>query len=324
MSKKVLAALDIGSNSAHLLVAELVTPRHIRRVTTRKVRLRLAEPVARHGRLGTAVRRKVVRAAGDLVATARRGGATEIVTVATDALREAADADELHSALSLDLGLRVRVLDGLEEAALSFRGMVSALRVSGPMVGIDLGGGSLDIAYGDEQRFLLGASLPLGAARLAAALEHDPPWPAERVGLRTEALERLAKVALEIKERTAGTTPLAAGTAGTIRDLGRLGLALSTGTTVQRVRGVDVTRAQLERALAQLVSVPARERGDLPGISDSRLDILPAGGVVILAVMEALGLDCLTLCDWGLREGALLDAVRDQTVLSQADLRPIP
>lgn len=322
MSGEKLAALDLGSNSAHLLVAERVSDRHIRRLATRKIKLRLAEPVARRGQLGNTVRRRALAAVSELVSDARKHGASGIVVVGTDALRAAADAEKLQAALRRDLGLRPRVLDGLEEAALSFRGIVSALRVDGPLLGLDLGGGSLEIAFGQERRFVTGASLPLGSARLSASFEHDPPWPAERVGLRAEALEQLEAVAPGILSAAGGRAPQAAGTAGTIRDLARLGLALMTGTVAQRVRGVEVTREQLEAALTRLVAVPAHKRASLPGLSDSRLDILPAGGIVTLATMEAFGLERLTLCDWGLREGALLDAL-DGSVLSQGDFTPL-
>ncbi len=320
-----MAALDLGSNSAHLLVAEVLPGGHIRREATRKVKLRLAEPIVRQGRFGEEVRGRVLAAASDLVAHARKCGAGSLAVVATDALRHAEDGHELRTALVAEVGAEVRVLAGLEEAALAFRGMAAALRNDAPLIGFDLGGGSLEIAYGRAGRFVSGASLPLGAARVATRFDHDPPWLAERSTLHAEARAQVQDVAREIigTYGDGSRMPPAAGTAGTIRDLGRLGLATAAGIEPERVRGMVVTRAQLEVALARLLTVPAPERLNLPGVSGSRIDILPAGGIVLLAAMDVLGMEQLQLCDWGLREGVVLDALSDQSIVSLADFGPM-
>jgi exopolyphosphatase / guanosine-5'-triphosphate,3'-diphosphate pyrophosphatase len=316
LSRDVLAVLDLGSNSAHLLVAEVLPGGHIRRVATEKTRVRLAEPVVRTGRLGSAVRRKVIDAVAGLIDLARDHATDQIAVVATDALRHAADGDDLRRGIEEKLAVRVRILDGLEEAALSFRGMASALWVEEPMLGLDLGGGSLEVAYGAEGRFVRGTSLPLGSARASTRFAHDPPWLTERSALYAEALALLTEAASSVLADRSRPAPLAAGTAGTIRDLGRLGLALSSGIALERVRGLVVTRDQLETAVSRLVTVSAEERGHLPGVSGSRIDILPAGGIVLLAALEAFGVEQLQLCDWGLREGALLDALSDERVIT--------
>lgn len=323
MSNDVIAALDLGSNSAHLLVAEVLPLGHIRRVHTKKTRLRLAEPVVRDGRFGGSLRRKVVETLAELVTQARKKGAGEIAIVATDALRHAEDGARLEEAIENRLAVRVRVLEGLEEAALAYRGMASALRMKDPMLGFDLGGGSLEVAYGENGRFVAGATLPLGSARSSTRFVHDPPWLTERSALHTDAFGQLQAAAKDVlPDGLDGPLP-AVGTAGTIRDIGRLGLALAAGTELQRVRGLVVTREQLEAAIAHLVAVPTNERIDLPGISGSRVDILPAGGVVLLAALEAFGLDQIQLCDWGLREGAILDALTDERVVARSDFTPL-
>ncbi len=321
-----LAALDLGSNSFHLLVADVLGARRIKRVETRKLTLRLAEPVAATGELGRDGRARAKGAVAELVATARACGATRILAVATEALRAAADGPRLVGRLHADHGIRVRVLEGLEEAELSLHGMAGALHLLGDasLLGLDLGGGSYEVAYGGSGSLQVGASLPLGGARLASrGGGHDPLRLAERVALHEEAVALLRPVADEVRAVAGDEALRAAGTAGTIRDLGRLGLALAGGSTPAQVRGLVVTRSQLELAYARLCSMTTAERVELPGVSPRRVDLLPAGGAVVLATMEAFGLEQLELCDWGLREGALLDAVGARSVLDAGDLVPL-
>jgi len=316
-----LAALDLGSNSFHLLVADTVPGGGIRQRETSKLTLRLAEPVSQTGELGRHARDRATEAFEDLVRQARRAGAQRLVAVATEALRLAADGTRLRERWERDTGVRVKLLSGMEEAELSLRGMVGALslRPGADLLGMDLGGGSYEVAYGGRGPMKAAVSLPYGSARLAARGGHDPLRLSEQVALFTETTVALAPLVKQVRRlREAG--PLrAAGTAGTIRDLGRCGLALAGGVTPEQVRGLVVTRHQLEVAYARIVSMTTPQRLELPGISPKRVDLLPAGGAVVLATMEAFGLEQLELCDWGLREGALLDALDGAHVVTDDD-----
>jgi exopolyphosphatase / guanosine-5'-triphosphate,3'-diphosphate pyrophosphatase len=319
-----IAALDLGSNSFHLLVADARPAGRLQRAHTRKITLRLAELVADRGELGAEGRGRAADGFAELLEEAREHGAERVVAVATEALRSAGDGRRLQDELERRHGVPVRLLSGDEEAALSLRAMAAALHVPDvePLLGVDLGGGSYDLAFGMGGEAEVTASLPLGAARLGDRLVYDPPRLAERAALHAAALELLEpfarKVAGRLAERDA-TVPRAVGTAGTIRDLGRLGLALAGGRPPERIRGLAVTRGQLERAYARLVSVPTPERVELPGVSAKRADLLPAGGIVLLATMQACRLEQIQLCDWGLREGALLDAAQGGGVLGPDD-----
>ena len=316
-----LAALDLGSNSFHLLVADTVPGGGIKRRDTSKLTLRLAEPVAKTGELGRQARDRATEAFTQLVREARRAGAQRLVAVATEALRLAADGTRLREKWERDTGVRVKLISGMEEAELSLRGMVGALslRPGADLLGMDLGGGSYEVAYGGLGPMRAAVSLPFGSARLAARSGHDPLRLSERVALYAETMEALVPLVEQVRGlREAG--PLrAAGTAGTIRDFGRCGLALAGGVTPEQVRGLVVTRPQLEVAYARIVSMTTAERVDLPGVSPKRVDLLPAGGAVVLATMEAFGLEQLELCDWGLREGALLDVLDGAHVVTDGD-----
>jgi exopolyphosphatase/guanosine-5'-triphosphate,3'-diphosphate pyrophosphatase len=314
-----LAALDLGSNSFHLLVADELPGGRIKRVTTEKVALRLAEPVASTGELGKDARRRAAATFAQLLAHARQAGARRVLAVATEASRRASDGGRLLDRLASEHGIRVHVLSGMEEGELSLLGMAGAFHLppGRQVLGLDLGGGSYEVAYGGTGGLVAGASLPLGPARLRSRLVGDPPRLLDRAELHDAALRLLRPVAADVAKAAAdGRPPRAVGTAGTIRDLGRLGLALAGGATPDRVRGLVVTRDQLERGYARLVSVSTTERMELPGVSPKRADLLPAGGLVLLATMEAFGLEHLELCDWGLREGVLLDVLGAARVVS--------
>lgn len=306
-----LAALDLGSNSFHLLVADRRPRNRIKRVRTRKVTIRLGEPVARNGKLGADGYARAVKAFGDLVATADDEGADRIIAVATEALRVAEDGQDFRDQMLADHGIPIQLLTGLDEASLSLRGMASALNLPAEeqVLGLDLGGGSLELALGSASGLVAGASLPLGGAKLLDRIS-DPPRLHEQAALHDHAMSLLRPAAADILAHRSGDGPLTAiGTAGTIRDIGRLGLSMAGGSAPEKIRGMMVSRDQLELAYARLCSVDVHDRMDLPGVSSKRADLLPGAGVAVLAVMEALGLPALTLCDWGLREGVLLDVV---------------
>lgn len=323
-----LAALDLGSNSFHLLVADRRPRGRIKRVTTRKIALRLGDPVTRTGALGETAYARAMAALRELVADAADHGAEQVVAVATEALRVAADGAAFRAEVLRDLRIPIQLLTGLDEAALSLRGTTAALTLPAeePVLGLDLGGGSFEIAYGTPDGLVDGASLPLGGAKLVDRMG-DPPRLVERARLWAHAMALVQPVADAIAARRADrgeAGPLrAVGTAGTIRDLARLALSLAGGSPPQKVRGLLVHRDQLEAAYARLCSVDVDERMDLPGVSAKRADLLPAAGTSVLAVMEAFGLEHLQLCDWGLREGVLLDVVGGCDLVDPAHVVPL-
>jgi exopolyphosphatase/guanosine-5'-triphosphate,3'-diphosphate pyrophosphatase len=316
-----LAALDLGSNSFHLLVADSRPRGRIKRVRTKKLTIRLGEPVARTGALGPDAYERAASAFADLVAIADDEGADHVVAVATEALRVAEDGQRLREQLEADHGIPVQLLTGLDEARLSLKGMASALNLPAEeqVLGLDLGGGSLEIALGGTGGLDSGVSLPLGGAKLVDRIS-DPPRLHEQVALHEHAMDLLAPAAAEVlaHRRDPDARLVAIGTAGTIRDIGRLGLTLAGGAAPAKIRGLMVSRDQVERAYATLCSVDVHDRMELPGVSSKRVDLLPGAGVAVLAAMEAFALPAVTLCDWGLREGVLLDVVGGMEVIDAA------
>ncbi|WP_336250021.1 hypothetical protein [Stomatohabitans albus] len=311
-----IASLDLGSNSFHLLVAETRPRNRIRRLRTRKHMVRLGEPVNRTGALGKDAYSRGLKAVEDLFSLAKEMDATELCVVGTDALRRAEDGDAFLDELRERLGIHVQLLPGESEAALSLLGMSSALNIPNDeqVIGLDLGGGSFEVALGTATQTDVGVSLPLGGAVTMDWLS-DPPLLSEEVILFNHCVQLFtdARIAID-PHRKHPTKPIRViGTAGSIRSLGRLAITLATGVEVEQVRGVVVTRSQINLAHHRLCSIDVHDRMEIEAISAQRADLLPGCGVSLLACMDVFGVDSLTLCDWGLREGVLLDLVNGCT-----------
>lgn len=301
-----IAALDLGSNSFHLLVAE-ISPRGVRRLVNRKIRVGLAEPVAETGALGEEACQRARDAVAELVAAARSTEPTAMHAVATDALRGASDGPGLVAELEALHELSVRVLDGREEADLSLRGMAAAVeREPGTeLLGIDLGGGSVELALGDVTGARATQSLPLGPGRVAGRVG-DPPEPEVLAALAEEITAATAALLHDAGE-LAGPVRVV-GTAGTLRDLGRATLGIAGQPVPSRIGGLKVPRDWVVDAQAQLSAVALGDRLELPGVRPKRAAHLPTAGALAIAVLDAVGAAELILSHWGLREGVLIDA----------------
>ena len=171
-----VAAMDLGSNSFHLLVADVHADGHIDPLVQEKEMLRLGSVVSRHGMVPPT-------AADQAVATVRRfrlladaAGATEVLAKATSAIRRASNGGELVDRIRAETGVHVDVIGGLEEARLIFGAVrASVVLDPAPALCFDLGGGSLEVMVGDASSLMWATSVPLGVARLTADFVHSDP-----------------------------------------------------------------------------------------------------------------------------------------------------
>lgn len=302
------AVLDLGSTSFTLLVADVDGHGAIHPRVGEKVMLRLGAAIANESEIPAEVCQRAVSVAHQLHAVARQEKAQVFLAVATAAVREAANGHALAARISQALGQPIRILSGEEEARLIFDAFRRRMPLGPePVLGLDLGGGSLELAVGSARGIVLDATLPLGAVRLAGELVHaDPMRPAEARAIRERVRSRLAPRRAAI---LAARPAFAIATGGTVRAIGRL-VAEQRGE--RRPRGAARLKLSAERlrALAdQLVPSSHRDRMRLRGVRRRRADLLPTGAVILSTLVDELGLDGLTICDWGLREGVLLDAL---------------
>ncbi|GGS66809.1 Ppx/GppA phosphatase family protein [Streptomyces griseoviridis] len=299
-----LGVLDVGSNTVHLLVVDAHPGARPLPAHSHKAELRLAQLLDADGAIGaegvdrlTAVVRRALQAAEDK-------GVEDLLPFATSAVREAGNADEVLARVRAETGVELAVLSGAEEARLTF---LAARRwfgwSAGKLLVLDIGGGSLEIAYGIDEEPDAAVSLPLGAGRLTAArLPGDPPGPEAVRALRRHVRTEIARTVGEFSRF--GAPDRVVATSKTFKQLARLtGAARSAeGLYVQR----ELKRSSLESWVPRLAAMTTAERADLPGVSEGRANQLVAGALVAEAAMDLFAVETVEICPWALREGVIL------------------
>ena len=299
-----LGVLDVGSNTVHLLVVDAHPGARPLPAHSHKAELRLAELLDDGGAIGPEGVDKLISVIQDALQAAEDKGVEDLLTFATSAVREASNADDVLDRVEDATGVELQVLTGEEEARLTF---LAARRwfgwSAGKLLVIDIGGGSLEIAYGIDEEPDAAVSLPLGAGRLTAAwLPGDPPDPEDIRALRRHVRAEIARTVGEFSRF--GAPDHVVATSKTFKQLARLaGAARSAeGLYVQR----ELNRESLEGWVPKLAGMTAAQRAELPGVSDGRAGQLLAGALVAEGAMDLFGVEALEICPWALREGVIL------------------
>ncbi|MGZ8528675.1 MAG: Ppx/GppA phosphatase family protein [Candidatus Limnocylindrales bacterium] len=290
------AAVDIGSTSVHLLVAD-VSAAGLEPVLDLSELLGLGGRIEAHGLLGADALEELTRTLVGYADEARRLGAETIVFAGTDPLRHAADAARAAYRIELASGVPVHVLEQPEEGALTLLGVTGGAP-HGDMAVIDIGGGSTEIVLAGRDGIRSIVGLPLGASRLSALVgAGDPPSGKQVVALRREA-DRIV----------AGAPDLVLGevvaVGGTAYGVARVATGPGYGERVLDAQGI---------ALA--VAVSGRERSarvaELFGLNPRRARIMPAGAAILAAIAARYGIDRIRASEQGIREGLVRALVRD-------------
>jgi exopolyphosphatase/guanosine-5'-triphosphate,3'-diphosphate pyrophosphatase len=302
-----VAALDLGSNSFHLLVADVHPDGHISPVTQEKEMLRLGDAVSAHGRIGPLLADRAIDTVRRLAGVAAGAGAVEVLAKATSAIRSAADGSDLVDRIERETGVHVEVIDGLEEARLIFEAVRAAIVIDpAPALCLDLGGGSLEVMVGDASALRYAESVHLGVGRLTAEfVRSDPLAKADRKAMDRHVRDVLAPIA----QCTATFTPrMWIGSSGTLSDLVAMARA-HHGDVVGSRNHLSATAEELRALVDVVVRADAARRRSLPELEEKRVELVPAGAVLLGAAIDLFGIEELTVCDWALREGIVLDAV---------------
>lgn len=299
-----IGVADLGSTSFHMLVADATPDGHLERVAREREMLRLGAAIGPDGFIPHETCERAVDVARRLGRAAERAGAEQVLAIATAALRDAKNGRKLAEQLGRALDTDVRILPGQEEARLIFAAFRRRVGLGDePALGLDLGGGSLELAVGNASHLRFEETLRLGVTRLHGELApSDPMTGAEARNLRTRvevALEPLVSRILALHPQRC----IVAG--GTARALGRLLLEEEDGA----IRGLLISAGELEKLSQKLRRSTHEERLDLVGIDARRADLLPTGAIILSTVLQMLRLPGLMVCDWGIREGVILAAM---------------
>jgi exopolyphosphatase/guanosine-5'-triphosphate,3'-diphosphate pyrophosphatase len=287
------AVLDVGCFSAHLVVVERQLSRE---VLSRKVRLRLDESTDADGRITKRGIKRIVHAVRAVEGQLRTAHPGAFFAFATSSIRDATNADEVLEAVVRNTDVTLRVLSGRTEAHLAYRAARHWYGPTGPLAVLDVGGGTIEIAYGDVLRPSFACSLPLGARTLTRAGLTDDTQLAEV----RDRLRRQIKHAVPSDVRRAIAKAPTVGCSKVFQSLAKL-----TGA-------VPLTADEVSVWIPRLAALPPRRRAELRGISPHRARQAFAGAVVAEALMTATGHSTIDICPWSTKEGVLLSLLEDQ------------
>lgn len=297
------AVIDLGSNSVRLLIAEIEGIRIIPVFKDLRT-TRLGEGVVKDGRLSRESMEKTVAAVEAFKEKALGSGCQRLIAFATSAVREAENGREFLDELKMRTGLEARLLSGKEEAGLSFRGAKEALGVEGEALVVDIGGGSTELALGDEEIRSL-ESLPMGAVRWTRQfLKSDPPKEEEIKTLQREARKLLSGLGGNFEKVKAGEIT-AIGVGGTFTTLAAVSLELEEYHW-SKVHGSSLTLKAVEEMARNLCYLDLSRRKEIPGLAPERADIIAAGALIVLEIMKFFELPSITVSEADLMEGILL------------------
>ena len=299
-----LGVLDIGSNTVHLLVADVRPGGRPLATTSRRTVLRLMRYLTPDGAIteeGVVALETAVAEAGRLAASER---VDELLATATSAVREAANGAEVIARIESALGQPLQVLGGETEARFTFLAVRRWFGwAAGQILLFDIGGGSLEIAAGSDELPDAAESVPLGAGRMTVGfLPDDPPGDDPIEALREHAATVLAPVAERFASQPRPDHVV--GSSKAIRSLAKLaGYPVSGWSSLERL---VMPRRELKAWIPRLARIPAEARQELPGITSDRTFQIVAAAVVLHQAMKAMDVDELEVSPWALREGVLL------------------
>ena len=313
-----IAAIDIGTNSFHLLVAA-VDPklRTFRIIQAEKATTRLGERDPETGELTAAAMQRgleTLRQFRDLAASHR---VEQIVTAATSAVREAPNGRDFLQTILDDLGMEVDLVSGPEEARLIYLGVLSGMPFGDrPHLLLDIGGGSTELILADGRDARALTSTRVGAVRLQRDFVRDDPMPAQRRSFLQAFIQGSLEPAVDKVRRRIkpGETPVLVATSGTAMAIGSLA-ASEEERPPRKLHGYRVTRQSLNKVVDRLITMTPAQRRELAPINDRRAEIIVPGALILQTTMKMLGVEEFVLSERALREGLIVDWMLRQGLL---------
>ncbi|MCY3849007.1 MAG: Ppx/GppA phosphatase family protein [Cyanobacteria bacterium MAG COS4_bin_21] len=313
-----IAAIDIGTNSFHLLVAA-VDPklRTFRIIQAEKATTRLGERDPETGELTEAAMQRgleTLRQFRDLAASHR---VEQIVTAATSAVREAPNGRDFLQTILDDLGMEVDLVSGPEEARLIYLGVLSGMPFGDrPHLLLDIGGGSTELILADGRDARALTSTRVGAVRLQRDFVRDDPMPPQRRSFLQAFIQGSLEPAVDKVRRRIkpGETPVLVATSGTAMAIGSLA-ASEEERPPRKLHGYRVTRQSLNQVVDRLITMTPAQRRELAPINDRRAEIIVPGALILQTTMKMLGVEEFVLSERALREGLIVDWMLRQGLL---------
>lgn len=302
-----VAVIDIGTNSTRLLVAD-VAGGHVSEIERRSRVTRLGRGVDLAGQLSAEAIEAVCEAIAGYREICEESGAQRIDAIATSAVRDASNGDAFIAELRERFALSARVLDGDQEARLTYVGATAERPPTEPTLVIDIGGGSTELAVGTGEEIAFHASLQAGVVRHTERhISTDPPTVAELEALAADAR---GLIAAAIDGKPAARASAGIAVAGTPTSLAAVELELEPYDAT-RVHGHVLALPSIQRMLSRLASAPQAERAKIPGLHPDRAPTIIAGVVILVQAMRAFDLEHVRVSEADILYGTAIAAAAD-------------
>jgi len=305
-----IAAFDLGSNSFHMILVETRPDGSFVPIAKEREMLRLGDLVAKSGELGSEARERAFEVIRRFKTIADTQQADQIVAVGTSALREARDGPDFVANVRRKLGLTIHIIDGIQEAATIFNAIrASVVLDPAPALALDLGGGSLELMLGDAAGLAFAASVKLGVGRLTSMFfDSDPPSESELSKARRYIERELDPVLSELAEFG---PKLLIGSSGTFIAIASISATMRDGSEPDHLNHLTVSYDDVITASKRVLTETKMNRAKIQGADARRSELLPAGFLVLIHVMERLQMHEITISGWALREGLILRTIAE-------------
>lgn len=304
--------MDVGTNSVRLLVVDGAG----RRITRQMRITRLGRGVDETGRFDEDSLRATLDALGDYREIWESHGVDQVRIAATSAVRDADDRDRFFAGVREVTGTGAEVLSGVDEARTTYLGVTRSLDVHGPLLVLDVGGGSTEIVVGDGEQDPVAVSMQLGCVRLTEqCLRSDPPDEEEVDQARRRIDRRLDEGLAQLRQR--GGVPrrstTAVGVAGTVTTLAALHLGLETYEE-DAIHATAIPTGEIANLTQRLLAMPAASRAELGPMSPGREDVIAGGAMIVHAVLQRFGFPRIIASEADILDGlaASWDATADE------------
>jgi exopolyphosphatase/guanosine-5'-triphosphate,3'-diphosphate pyrophosphatase len=317
-----IAAIDIGTNSVHMIVVRVRPDLSFEIVDREKAMVRLGAGGLDGRALTAEAMASALQALSKFKRIAESHRVDAILAAATSATREARNGGEFLARVERETGIRPRVISGIEEARLIHQAAVYGVDVAGgSAVVIDIGGGSVEITLGTATSVQQARSFKIGAIRLMERfVKSDPLSERDERRIVKHVIGEIDKYCAQIVE--AGFDRVI-GTSGTILSMGAVAATVSRGAPPSELRNLHISAKQIRRLRKEILTLDIEQRLAIPGLDPRRADIVVAGVVLLDTILRRLGAEELTLCDLALREGLVLDYIRrNKRQIAQIDNIP--
>ncbi len=305
-----VAAIDVGSNSLHMVIAQIDADGGMTHLWRMKEMVGLGRISFPSKRLTAEAMDRAVATLGRFQEAARRRQCEKVLAVATSAVREAVNGGDFLERCRHELGLTVRVVSARDEAKLIYYGVRHAVELDRPTFILDIGGGSAEFIVGDRGRASMLESRKLGAARMTATyVKSDPIAPADLKALQAHYDRELTPVCEQVQSHRPAQ---ALGTSGTLENLAAMCATVAgsghhhDGGNGHHHGGV-IEREPLAKLLGKLLESSTAQRALMKGLDDQRKDQIIAGAVLVSELFKRLNLERITVCKSALREGMIAE-----------------